>query len=187
MENYLFLKNYVTSEGAVSHNVLNHQQLSIACYQVSFYAMTTIILSNYQKCPVPLKTVLFSHTLSVLELKKKHLTRALCTKHMDTRLDACPYVFVRTARIKCFFILRQTCVDNSPRLTWEKNNMRTLVTCRDFAMRSGTISICSVVVKRSIWGLNYGTNLKLLTFFEIAEWVLWSPPRTLRYQRTHRA
>ena len=38
MENYFFLENYVTSEGAVSHNVLYYQQLSIACYQVSFYA-----------------------------------------------------------------------------------------------------------------------------------------------------
>ena len=37
--NYLFLKNYVTSERALSHNVLYYmyQQLSIACYQVSFY------------------------------------------------------------------------------------------------------------------------------------------------------
>ena len=38
MENYFFLENYVTSEGAVSHNVLYYQQLSIAHYQVSFYA-----------------------------------------------------------------------------------------------------------------------------------------------------
>ena len=38
MENYFFLK-YVTSAGAVSHNVLYCQQLSINCfYQVSFYA-----------------------------------------------------------------------------------------------------------------------------------------------------
>ena len=29
VECYLFLENYVTSEGAVSHNVLYHQQLSI--------------------------------------------------------------------------------------------------------------------------------------------------------------
>ena len=39
--NDLFLKNYVTSEGAVSHNVLYYiyQQLSVALiYQVSFYA-----------------------------------------------------------------------------------------------------------------------------------------------------
>ena len=35
-EKYLFLKNYVTSEGAVSQNV--SQQLSIAAYQVVFYA-----------------------------------------------------------------------------------------------------------------------------------------------------
>ena len=33
-----FLKNYVTSEGAVSHSVLYYQQLFIAHYQVSFYA-----------------------------------------------------------------------------------------------------------------------------------------------------
>ena len=38
MRSYLFLKNHVTSEGAVYHNVLYCQQLSIACYQVSFYA-----------------------------------------------------------------------------------------------------------------------------------------------------
>ena len=35
--------------------VLYYQQLSIACYQVSF--LVTIILSNYQRCPVPLKAV----------------------------------------------------------------------------------------------------------------------------------
>ena len=39
VENYLFLKNYVTLEGAFSHNVLYHQQLSFAGYQVSFYAI----------------------------------------------------------------------------------------------------------------------------------------------------
>ena len=38
MENYSFLENYVTSEGAVSYNVCYYLQLSIACYQVSFYA-----------------------------------------------------------------------------------------------------------------------------------------------------
>ena len=37
VENYFFLVNYTlgpSSEGAVSHNVLYYQQLSIACYQV---------------------------------------------------------------------------------------------------------------------------------------------------------
>ena len=38
LRNYFFLKNYVTSEGAVSHNVLYYQQLPIVRYQVSFYA-----------------------------------------------------------------------------------------------------------------------------------------------------
>ena len=44
MRNNFFLKNYLTSEGVVSHNVLNYQQLSIACYQVRFYAD----IINYQ-------------------------------------------------------------------------------------------------------------------------------------------
>ena len=35
MRNDLFLNNYVTLEGAVSHNVLYYQQLSDARYQVS--------------------------------------------------------------------------------------------------------------------------------------------------------
>ena len=30
MFKYLFLKNYIASEGAVYHNALNYQQLSIA-------------------------------------------------------------------------------------------------------------------------------------------------------------
>ena len=38
MENNFFLENYSTSEGAGSHNVLYYQRLSIARYQVSFYA-----------------------------------------------------------------------------------------------------------------------------------------------------
>ena len=37
LRNDLFLKNYVTSEGVVSHNVLYYQQLSIAYSQISFY------------------------------------------------------------------------------------------------------------------------------------------------------
>ena len=36
-DKYLFLKNFVTSEGAILHNVLYYQQLSIARSQVSFY------------------------------------------------------------------------------------------------------------------------------------------------------
>ena len=38
VEKYFFLENFVTLEGAVSHNVLYYQQLPIAWYQVSFYA-----------------------------------------------------------------------------------------------------------------------------------------------------
>ena len=46
VENYFFLENYGTSEGAVSHNVLYHQPLPITRHQVRFYANTS--LSNYQ-------------------------------------------------------------------------------------------------------------------------------------------
>ena len=38
MENYFFLENYVTSEGAVSHNALFYQPHPITRYQVRFYA-----------------------------------------------------------------------------------------------------------------------------------------------------
>ena len=38
MENYFFLKNYVTAEGAISHNVLDYQQLPITRCQVGFFA-----------------------------------------------------------------------------------------------------------------------------------------------------
>ena len=38
LENCFFPKNYVTSEGAVSYNVLYYQQLPITCYQVRFNA-----------------------------------------------------------------------------------------------------------------------------------------------------
>ena len=48
----LFQNLYATSEGAVSHNVLNYQQLSNARCQVSFKLI--FVLSNYQTCTLPL-------------------------------------------------------------------------------------------------------------------------------------
>ena len=45
VRNYLFLKNCTTSEGTVAHNVSYNHQLSIARYQVSFYA------NNYEEFP----------------------------------------------------------------------------------------------------------------------------------------
>ena len=51
----LFLENYVTSEGAVSHNVSYYQQLSIARFQISFYANNYFDYYNISvSCPVPL-------------------------------------------------------------------------------------------------------------------------------------
>ena len=38
MENNFFLKNFVTSEGTISHSVLYYQPLPITRYQVRFYA-----------------------------------------------------------------------------------------------------------------------------------------------------
>ena len=38
VENYFFLENYDTSEGAVSHNVLYHQPFPITRHQERFYA-----------------------------------------------------------------------------------------------------------------------------------------------------
>ena len=46
VENYFFLKNYISLEWVVSHNVLYYQLLSITYYQVRFYANS--YLSNYQ-------------------------------------------------------------------------------------------------------------------------------------------
>ena len=46
----LLFQNYGI-EGAVSHNVFNRSQLLVT----KFLFMLTIILSNYQKCPVPLR------------------------------------------------------------------------------------------------------------------------------------
>ena len=47
MENYFFLENYGTPEGAVSHNVLYYQPLPITRHQERFYA------NNYfQKWPI---------------------------------------------------------------------------------------------------------------------------------------
>ena len=37
VENYFFLQNYGTSEGAVSHNVLDYQPLPITGNQKRFY------------------------------------------------------------------------------------------------------------------------------------------------------
>ena len=37
VEYYFFLENYVTSEGAVSHNVLYYQPLPITCIEERFY------------------------------------------------------------------------------------------------------------------------------------------------------
>ena len=48
VENYLFLENYSTSEGAVAHNVLYYHPLPITRYQAKLGFMLIIILSNYQ-------------------------------------------------------------------------------------------------------------------------------------------
>ena len=44
-----FYKNFAAPEGAISHNVLYYQQLSIAHYQVSLYANNLPIVSSALK------------------------------------------------------------------------------------------------------------------------------------------
>ena len=46
VENYLSLENYVTSEGAVSRNVLYYQTLPITRDQVRFYADSKVITNS---------------------------------------------------------------------------------------------------------------------------------------------
>ena len=47
VDNYFFMEKYITSEGAVSHNVLCYQQLSNSLPN-KFFVMLKIVLSNYQ-------------------------------------------------------------------------------------------------------------------------------------------
>ena len=53
IENDFFFGNYVTSEGAVSHNVLYYQTLPNTRCQVRFYANN--YFECYQQCPLPLQ------------------------------------------------------------------------------------------------------------------------------------
>ena len=63
--NYIFLKNYVTSEVVVSQNAVYYQQISVARYKVSF--LPVYILSNYQPYTVPLTDTLgIISTLSII-------------------------------------------------------------------------------------------------------------------------
>ena len=59
MENYSFLENYVTSQGAISHNVLYYQPLPITHFQVSFYAY------NYVYFELPIVSTVFNNSLAV--------------------------------------------------------------------------------------------------------------------------
>ena len=59
---YLFLKNYLASEGAVSHGVVYLQQLSIARYQV---AILNIVLIGY----LPNVSSAFKNVLSDITIR----------------------------------------------------------------------------------------------------------------------
>ena len=63
VRNYLFLKIYVISEGAASHNVLYYQQLSNAIVTKSVFKLI-FVLSNYQTCTFHL-TFLLSDRLII--------------------------------------------------------------------------------------------------------------------------
>ena len=63
---YLNLNEYVTSEGAVSHNVSYYQYLSIARNQVSLHSANSM-LTSYQYCPVPVTWTKMQMFLSFLK------------------------------------------------------------------------------------------------------------------------
>ena len=59
VENYFFLENYITSEGAVSHKVLYYQPLPITRCQERFYA------NNYFKY-LPIESTAFNFKTTAL-------------------------------------------------------------------------------------------------------------------------
>ena len=75
MENYFFLENYVTSEGAVSHNVLHHQPLPITRHQEWFYAknyleLLPIVSTSFKKdAKIELKIALQTFILHTIKGK----------------------------------------------------------------------------------------------------------------------
>ena len=69
--NHFFLKNNVTSEGAVSHSVLHvlyHQQLHITCYQVKVYAN-----SCFEKLPIMSTAFTAFHIILTCTLQRPFL------------------------------------------------------------------------------------------------------------------
>ena len=49
---YFFLENYITSEGAISHNVLYYQELPITRYQVkfvNFWLFTNLVSTAFKQ------------------------------------------------------------------------------------------------------------------------------------------
>ena len=48
MRSQIFLENYVTSEGAISHNVLYYQQLAITRNQVRFLHYQQLSITHNQ-------------------------------------------------------------------------------------------------------------------------------------------
>ena len=62
------LKNYITSEGAISHSVLYYQQLSPLLVTKSVLKLILFVLSNYQTCTFPLKQRKHKHCQNVEHL-----------------------------------------------------------------------------------------------------------------------
>ena len=66
MENFFLLENCVTSEGALSHNVLHHQPLPITRHQVRFWAN-----SYFEQSPIV--STAFKYTGHLGLVLKPHL------------------------------------------------------------------------------------------------------------------
>ena len=79
VRNYLFFKNYITSEGAVSQHVLYYQQLSTARIPSKF--MLTTILSNYEVSSALKKKAFDTSRKRASQPEVNNFTTALCWKH----------------------------------------------------------------------------------------------------------
>ena len=74
MENYFFLENYGTSEGAVYRNFLDHQPLPITRPQVRFYA------NNYFES-LPMVSTAFKGHMYFFLTKKHNVHRFTLNLH----------------------------------------------------------------------------------------------------------
>ena len=106
MENYFFLENYVTSEGAVSHNVLYHQPFSITLYLVRFFAYN--YFEWFRDLGVRCRGPEIKHLKAHLHVTRFFFIRSLLSRKFDDQLNSNFHRFV----ILCIVMLRYTSWEN---------------------------------------------------------------------------